>query len=259
MNNIDIAKYFLKIIRIKGKISYNNAGIIIQNLILQYADNKKINPYYDILYPLSICGLVEYSNKYWYISKSIIIKYDKGNKFINNTYIDKEPIVDNFKEENNNIKEISIKKYENLLYNFPKIHDIKVFINSKSSYIPEKKYDDISGEYVESIMLCKDYDVIRDRKEIFAKRYVVYDYEVYNLDDRQDNPDAILYAKINRIKEKIFNKNNIIRIHKTSMPIILGRILFVLSNSKFEDMFNEYYTFNLEEKYIRQIKKILGV
>lgn len=256
MNNIDIAKYFLKIIRIKGKISYNNAGIIIQKLILQYADNKKINPYYDILYPLSICGLVEYSNKYWYISKSIIIKYDKGNKFINNTYSDKEPIVDNFKEENNNIKEISIKKYENLLYNFPKICDVKVFAELKE---PKHIYDDVSGEYIESIMLRKDYDVIRDRKEIFAKRYVVYDKEAYKLDDRQDNPDAILYTKINRIKEKIFNKNNIIRIHKTSMPIILGRILFVLSNSKFEDMFNEYYTFNLEEKYIRQIKKILGV
>ena len=38
MNNIDIAKLFLKIIRIKGKISYNNAKIIIQELILQYAD-----------------------------------------------------------------------------------------------------------------------------------------------------------------------------------------------------------------------------
>ena len=53
MNDIVIAKLFLKIIRIKGKISYNNANIIIKELVLQYADNKKINSYYDILYPPS--------------------------------------------------------------------------------------------------------------------------------------------------------------------------------------------------------------
>ena len=42
MNNIDIAKLFLKIIRIKGKISYSNANITIQELVLQYADNKNV-------------------------------------------------------------------------------------------------------------------------------------------------------------------------------------------------------------------------
>lgn len=43
------------------------------------------------------------------------------------------------------------------------------------------------------------------------------------------------------------------------MPITLGRILFVLSNNRFEDVFNEYYIFKLEEKHIKHLKKILGV
>lgn len=260
MNDIVIAKLFLKIIRIKGKISYNNAKIIIQELIMQYADNQNINPYYDILYPLSICGLIEYSDNYWYISPSIIIKYTNGNKFINNTYTSQEPVIENVKkDEYCNIKEISIKKYENLLYNFPNIYNIKIFTKDKLEDTPNVIYNDVSDKEIESIMLCKNYDIIRDKKEKYATRYVVYNYELYKLYDRKENPDSILYAKINKINNKIFKENNIIKIHKTCMPITLGRILFVLSNNKFEDVFNDYYIFNLEEKYIRHIQKILGV
>lgn len=260
MNDIVIAKLFLKIIRIKGKISYNNAKIIIQELIMQYADNQNINPYYDILYPLSICGLIEYSDNYWYISPSIIIKYTNGNKFINNTYTSQEPVIENVKkDEYCNIKEISIKKYENLLYNFPNIYNIKIFTKDKLEDTPNVIYNDVSDKEIESILLCNDYDIIRESKEKFSRRYVVYMNEIYKLYDRKDNPDSILYARINKINNKIFKENNIIKIHKTCMPITLGRILFVLSNNKFEDVFNDYYIFNLEEKYIRHIQKILGV
>ncbi len=260
MNNIDIAKLFLKIIRIKGKISYSNANITIQELVLQYADNKNVNPYYDILYPLSICGLIEYSDKYWYTAPSVIITYKNGNKFINNTYLDQEPIIDDFKnDKGNNIKEISIKKYEKFLYSFPNIYNIKTFTDYKPAYTPDVIYDDVSDEKRESIILCNDYDIIRESKEKFSKRYVVYMNEVYRLYDRKDNTDSILYARINKINNKIFKENNIIEIYKTCMPITLGRILFILSNNKFEDTFNEYYIFKLEEKYIRHIKKILGI
>lgn len=260
MNNIDIAKLFLKIIRIKGKISYNNANIIIKELVLQYADNKKINSYYDILYPLSICGLIEYSDKYWYTAPSTIITYKNGNKFINNTYTSQEPVIENVKkDEYCNIKEISIKKYENLLYNFPNIYNIKIFTDYKIEYTLDVIYNDESDKEIESIMLCKNYDIIRDKKEKFSIRYVVYNYELYKLYDRKDNPDSILFVRINRIKDTIVKENNIIKIYKTCMPITLGRILFVLSNTRFEDVFSEYYIFNLEEKYIRQFKKILGV
>lgn len=260
MNNIDIAKLFLKIIRIKGKISYNNAKIIIQELILQYADNQNINPYYDILYPLSICGLIEYSDNYWYISPSIIIKYTNGNKFINNTYFNQEPIIDNFKnDKDDNIKEISIKKYEKFLYNFPNIYNVKIYTDDKPVYTPDVIYNDVSDEKIESIMLCNNYDIIRDKKEKFGTRYVVYNYKPYQLYDREKNPDSILYARINRIKNTIIKENNIIKIYKTCMPITLGRILFILSNNKFEDVFNEYYIFKLEEKHIKHLKKILGV
>lgn len=260
MNDIVIAKLFLKIIRIKGKISYNNANIIIKELVLQYADNKKINSYYDILYPLSICGLIEYSDNYWYISPSIIIKYTNGNKFINNTYIDQEPIIDNFKNDNgDNIKEISIKKYEKFLYNFPSIYNVKIFTDNKLAYTPDVIYNDVSDEKIESIILCNDYDVIRMSKEKFSKRYVVYMNEVYSLYDRKINPDSILYARINKINNKIFKENNIIKIHKKCMPITLGRILFILSNNRFEDVFDKYYIFKLEEKHIKHLKKILGV
>lgn len=260
MNNIDISKLFLKIIRIKGKISYSNAYLTIKELILQYADNKNINPYYDILYPLSICGLIEYSDKYWYLSPSVIIKYKNENKVINNTYLDQEPIINNFKNDKfSNIKEISIKKYEKFLYSFPCIYNIEIFTDYKLSYTPDIMYNDTSDENIESLMLLKDYDIIRDRKEKFGKRYVVYKYELYKLYDRIDNPDSILFARLNKIKDKIFNENNIIKIYKKCMPIILGRILFVLSNNKYEDIFNEYYIFKLEEKYLKHIKKILGV
>lgn len=260
MNDIVIAKLFLKIIRIKGKISYNNANIIIKELVLQYADNKKINSYYDILYPLSICGLIEYSDNYWYISPSIIIKYTNGNKFINNTYFNQEPIIDDFKsDKGDNIKEISIKKYEKFLYTFPNINNIKIFANPKSSPIPDNMYDDASDKDIKSIMLCNNYYIIRDKKEKFGTRYVVYNYKPYKLYDRKENPDSILYARINKINNKIFKENNIIKIHKKCMPITLGRILFILSNNRFEDVFNEYYIFKLEEKHIKHLKKILGV
>ncbi len=260
MNDIVIAKLFLKIIRIKGKISYNNAKIIIQELIMQYADNQNINPYYGILYPLSICGLIEYSDNYWYISPSIIIKYTNGNKFINNTYFNQEPIIDDFKsDKDDNIKEISIKKYEKFLYSFPNIYNVKIFTDNKPAYTPDVIYNDVSDEKIESIMLCNDYDVIRASKEKFSKRYVVYMNKVYNLYDRKDNPDSILYAQINKINNKIFKENNIIKIDKTCMPITLGRILFILSNNRFEDVFNKYYIFKLEEKHIKHLKKILGV
>lgn len=260
MNDIVIAKLFLKIIRIKGKISYNNAKIIIQELIMQYADNQNINPYYSILYPLSICGLIEYSDNYWYISPSIIIKYTNGNKFINNTYFNQEPIIDDFKNDKDiNIKEIPIKKYEKFLYSFPSIYNVKIFTDNKLAYTPDVIYNDVSDEKIESIILCNDYDVIRMSKEKFSKRYVVYMNEVYSLYDRKKNPDSILYARINKINNKIFKENNIIKIYKKCMPITLGRILFVLSNNKFENVFNEYYIFKLEEKHIKHLKKILGV
>ena len=260
MNNIDIAKLFLKIIRIKGKISYNDSNIKIKELALQYADNKKINSYYDILYPLSICGLIEYSDTYWYVAPSTIITYKNGNKFINNTYTSQEPVIENVKkDEYCNIKEISIKKYENLLYNFPNINNIKIFAKPNSSPIPDNIYDDVSDKEIESIMLCKNYDIIRDKKEKYATRYVVYDYKPYKLYDRKNNPDSILFARINRIKDTIIKGNNIIKVYKKCMPITLGRILFVLSNNKFEDVFKDYYIFNLEEKYIRHIQKIMGV
>ena len=259
MNNIDISKLFLKIIRIKGKVSYNNAELIIKKLLLQYANNTNINVYYDILYPLSISGLIEFSNNYWYISPSIIIKYNNKYKFINNYYLYRNPIQD-IKEDIilDNISIIPIKKYEILLYKFPNINDVAKY-SEPIIRCPEIMYNDKNDERIENISLLNDYDIIRNRKEKYGERYVKYNNKLYKLYERNKNPDSILYARLNQTKHNVFNQVDEVKIYKANMPIILGRLLFILSDSSFKDVFNNDYKFRLNKKYINQLKKILGL
>lgn len=258
MTKVEIAKLFLKILRIKGKVSYNNAGLIVKELILQF-DNKNIKEYYDIIYPLSISGMIEFSNNNWYVSPSIIIKYDDKYKFINNTYIEQEPIQDIQEIDNlNNIEIIPLKQYEALLYQFPCMYNIEKYA-SLVKRSPEIMYHDKKNTIIENSSLLNEYEIIIDSKEVYGQRYVKYNGELYKLENRENNPDAILYAKLNEHKNKIIKENNEVIIYKPTMPIIFGRLLFVLSDMKFEDAFKDNYKFKLKKQYMNQIKRIMGI
>lgn len=258
MTKVEIAKLFLKILRIKGKVSYNNAGLIVKELILQF-DTENTKEYYDIIYPLSICGLIEFSNNYWYVCSSIAIKYNDKYKFINNTYIEQEPIQD-IKEINNlnNIEIIPIKQYESLLYQFPYMYNVGKYA-SLVKRSPEIMYHDKKNTIIENSSLLNEYEIIRDSKEVYGQRYVKYNSELYKLENRENNPDSILYAKLNEYKNKIIKENNEVIIYKPTMPITLGRLLFVLSDMQFEDAFQDNYKFILKKQYINQIKRIMGI
>lgn len=258
MTKVEIAKLFLKILRIKGKVSYNNAGLIVKELILQF-DTENTKEYYDIIYPLSICGLIEFSNNYWYVCSSIAIKYNDKYKFINNTYIEQEPI-QNIQEISNlnNIDIIPIKHYKLLLYKFPCMYNIEKYAELVYR-CPDIMYHDKKNIRIENGSLLNDYELIRDRKEVYGQRYVKYNGNLYKLANRDNNPDAILYAKLNEHKNKIIKENNEVIIYKSTMPITLGRLLFVLSDMKFEDAFKDNYSFELEKQYINQIKRIMGI
>lgn len=264
MNNNEIAHLFFKILQIKGRISFFNAIRIVKN-ILEQSNNTKCNAIYNIIYPLSIAGLIEYSKGYWHIAPSLII-YDKTSfRFIDSHSIYNKPVIfyDDIKKINkyeNNIPCIKKQEYKKLLNCFPVMTNPNLFTMGCIKNIQEVYYIK-QNRKISAYNIKNNYEIVRQGEEVYTDRYIWYKDELYKIFPIESNPDSIIWARMFRDISKIFiNNNTIIFKRHNILPIILGRLIFAVSNNDYDSLFETEYSFYIpDNEVINNIKRIIGI
>ena len=257
MNKIEIAKQILIIIQIRGYLSNE----LVKNYITSFSiDNEKKYHYlYDILRPLYIAGLIEYADKKWFLSPSIVIKKNDDNYIIFNPRNKMENYIIEVKSYNFEFPLLNIDVYKEFMKNIPSLSSLLFKDSSLDLHQYSKLYSVDRKEYIKTIKI-KDDMILRESEIKYSKWYFCHNKKLYKIDDFKENPDHLFLFRLFLERKNIsINNNNIIFRNINIIPSIIGRLLFIFSDRNIERLFDTRITFNISDDDVLQyFRKFIG-